>query len=148
MLMITHKTSDEVDSFVWIIPIILGILIRPYIVRYVHQVTYKVYREVSLVSLFMVFGAIGCYIVGLSCDMQGKSRVYMFLFSCSEEFSLVRLVGLLWTSVFNFVNFLQPKLKKVMKKWGNKKRRKMRRENKLSLTKRKIFLSLDYCLDT
>ena len=114
--MITHKTSDEVDSFVWIIPIILGILIRPYIVRYVHQVTFKVYREVSLVSLFMVLGAVGCYIVGLSCDMQGRSRVGIFLFSCLEEFSLVRLVGLLWASVFNFANFLQPKLKKVLKK--------------------------------
>ena len=116
MLMITHKTSDEVDSFVWIIPIILGILIRPYIVRYVHQVTHKVYREVSLVSLFMVLGAIGCYIVGLSCDMQGKSKVILLLFSCSEEFSPVRLVGLLWASVFNFANFLQPKLNKVLKK--------------------------------
>lgn len=44
MLMITHKTPDEVDSFIWILPIVIAILIRPYIVRFVHQLSYKVYR--------------------------------------------------------------------------------------------------------
>jgi hypothetical protein len=44
MLMIVHGLADEVDSFVWIVPIIIAIAVRPYIVRFVHQIHYKVYR--------------------------------------------------------------------------------------------------------
>ena len=89
MLMITHGTPDEVDSFVWIVPIVLAVLIRPYIIRYVHQLTYKVYREVSMVSLFLVLGAIGCYIVGVSCTITGKSKVFRKALTCTIGWTLM-----------------------------------------------------------
>lgn len=44
MLMITHGNPDMVDSFVWIVPIIIAIILRPYLIRYVHNINYKVYR--------------------------------------------------------------------------------------------------------
>lgn len=75
MLMITHKTPDVVDSFIWILPIVIAIFIRPYIVRYVHQLRYKVLREINMVSLFLVIGSIGCFLVGESCRHDKKSEV-------------------------------------------------------------------------
>jgi len=78
MLMITYKTPDKVDSFVWIAPIILAILIRPYVIRFVHQLNFKIYREIAVVSFFMCMGAVGCLIIGLSCNLQAKSEVIIF----------------------------------------------------------------------
>ena len=77
MLMIVHGMTNEVDSFVWIVPIIIAILVRPYIVRYVHQIHYKVYREIAIVSFFLGVGAIGCFMVGHSCNMTGKKQVFV-----------------------------------------------------------------------
>jgi hypothetical protein len=79
MLMIVHRTPNELDSFVWIVPIIIAILIRPYIVRYIHQIHYKVYREISIVSFFLLFGALGCFICGWSCQITGKNKVLFLL---------------------------------------------------------------------
>lgn len=73
--MIVHQTPSYIDSFVWIVPVIIAVLIRPYIIRYVHQINFKVYREIHIVSFFLIFAAIGCFIVGFSCDLQKKSQV-------------------------------------------------------------------------
>lgn len=74
MLMIVHKTPAWLDSFVWISPIILAVLIRPYIVRFIHQINLKVYREINITSIALIIGAMGCFITGLSCDIQKKDK--------------------------------------------------------------------------
>jgi hypothetical protein len=75
MLMITHGNPNTLDSFVWIVPIIIAIFLRPYLVRYIHSINYKVYREINLISICLVLGALGCYLVGLSCNLNKKSQV-------------------------------------------------------------------------
>jgi hypothetical protein len=73
-----------VDSFVWITPIVIAILVRPYIVRYVHSLSYKVYREISMVSLFLIVGAVGCLLVGESCELS-KKQVWTVRLRSQEE---------------------------------------------------------------
>jgi len=43
MMMITFLTPNIIDSLVWIIPNIIAILIRPYLIRYVHK-SHKLHR--------------------------------------------------------------------------------------------------------
>lgn len=75
MLMITQNLPNTIDSFIWILPIIIAIFVRPFLVRYVHGITFRVYREISLVSFFLVLGALGCFLVGHSCQMTKKTEV-------------------------------------------------------------------------
>lgn len=93
MVMITHGNPDTVDSFVWIVPIIIAIILRPYLIRYIHNINYKVYREITLVSVCLVLGAFGCYLVGLSCELDKKSQVILTLSSFLGGFSNVQLGG-------------------------------------------------------
>jgi hypothetical protein len=72
--MIVHKTPGWLDSFVWIIPVLLAAFLRPYIVKYIHQINLKVYREFNITSLCLIIGAIGCFIVGLSCDIEKRAK--------------------------------------------------------------------------
>jgi len=67
MVMITHKTPDLIDSFIWIVPIILAVLIRPYIIGFIHNIKLKVYREINVIILLLIVGGIGCFLVGHSC---------------------------------------------------------------------------------
>ena len=67
MLMIVHKTPDLLDSFIWITPIIIAVLIRPYIIRFIHKIKLKVYREINVIIFFLMLGGIGCFLVGYSC---------------------------------------------------------------------------------
>lgn len=67
MLMITHKTSNHVDSFIWITPIVIATMVRPYLVRHAYAVTASLYREVSMISFFLGLGGVGCCLVAYSC---------------------------------------------------------------------------------
>ncbi len=44
MLMIVDKTPPLIDSFVWIVPVIIAAFLRPYVAKYIHQVNLRVYR--------------------------------------------------------------------------------------------------------
>ncbi len=72
MLMIIHKTPAWADSFIWILPIVLAVLLRPYLVRFIHGINLKVYREINVTCIALIFGALGCFIVGFSCDVQKR----------------------------------------------------------------------------
>lgn len=38
MLMVIHGLPGAIDAFVWITPVILAILIRPYLIDYVYKI--------------------------------------------------------------------------------------------------------------
>lgn len=78
MIMIVHKTPAWLDSIVWISPIIVAVLLRPYIVRFIHQINLKVYREINVTSVALILGALGCFITGASCDIQKRAKDSLF----------------------------------------------------------------------
>jgi hypothetical protein len=77
MVMITNKTPNLMDSFVWIVPVVLAIIIRPYIIRYAHHHHLTLFREIAVTSLSLIVGAVGCLIVASSCDLRGKGIVLL-----------------------------------------------------------------------
>lgn len=64
--MISYETPNLIDSFIWILPNIIAILIRPTIITYVHSVISPRQAELALISWFIIGGAAGCFLVGVS----------------------------------------------------------------------------------
>ena len=64
--MIAYETPNILDCFIWILPNIIAILIRPTIITYVHKVFSSRQAELALVSHFLFGGALGCCLVGVS----------------------------------------------------------------------------------
>ena len=109
MLMIIHKTPAWLDSFVWITPIILAVLFRPYLVRFIHQIHWKVYREINVTCIALILGAVGCFVVGMSCDVQKKKGAIF-----SHTFVRILLCSLGWTLMdvgFEFALYFANKIK-------------------------------------
>ena len=69
--MISYGTPDAVDSFIWIIPAIVSILIRPYLINMIHLTNHREQAEVDLISLFSLLAFSGCLLVALSCSLAG-----------------------------------------------------------------------------
>lgn len=64
--MIAYETPNILDIFIWIIPNIIAILIRPKLIKYVHSVFSARQAELALISHFMLGGTLGCILVALS----------------------------------------------------------------------------------
>ena len=68
-LMIHYATPDVLDAFIWIIPNILTILIKPYLIRHVHRHSSPRSTEYLIVLFGLLVGALGCVGVGLSIGL-------------------------------------------------------------------------------
>lgn len=75
-LMISLETPNIIDSFIWITPNIIAILLRPALIAYVHKVVSPRQAELSLVSFFLMGGLLGCGLVAI----------------CSQYFTQVSLI--------------------------------------------------------
>ena len=84
--MIYFGTPDAIDSFIWIIPNILSIFIRPYFIRFIHRRKDKLFAEYSLVFLFLICGLSGCILVSLS--VIPKQAVNISMMTDSKNNSL------------------------------------------------------------
>ena len=66
-LMIEFGTPDNVDAFIWIIPNIISIIIRPYLIHIVHKTHEREQSELDMIYVFGVLAAGGCALVAISC---------------------------------------------------------------------------------
>jgi hypothetical protein len=91
--MIIDKTPAWLDSFIWITPIVIAVLLRPYIVRFIHQINLKVYREINITCIALLVGAMGCFITGYSCDVEKRGKDSIF----SRTFLRILICTIGWT---------------------------------------------------
>lgn len=76
MMMITFLTPNIVDSLIWIIPNVISVFVRPYLIRYVHK-THRLHRirsEAILVNVLLVLVAVGSFLIGQSGLMNDSKR--------------------------------------------------------------------------
>jgi Ni,Fe-hydrogenase I cytochrome b subunit len=91
-------------------PIVLAVLVRTYLVRFIHQISLKVYREINVTCIALILGAVGCFIVGFSCDVQKKEKGAFF----SHNFMRILLCSIGWTLMdvgFEFALYFANKIK-------------------------------------
>lgn len=76
MIMISFLTPNIIDSMIWIIPNIISILIRPYLIRYVHKVhkTHRTRSEALLLNFFLFLGAFGALVIAQSTLMNESKK--------------------------------------------------------------------------
>ena len=64
--MIHYATPNIIDAFIWIIPNIIAILIRPYCIRLVHRNKENFFIEFEILQTWLLVGSCGCLLVALS----------------------------------------------------------------------------------
>lgn len=76
MIMISFLTPNMIDALIWTVPNVVSILIRPYLVRYVHTVhkSYRVRNQALMVNFFLLVGAIGALVIAQSTLMNNSKK--------------------------------------------------------------------------
>lgn len=78
--MISLHTPDIIDSFIWIIPNILSILLRPYLTMFALSDSKKARNtELSLIGSMMLVGITGCFLVGASIYLFGGKAMRIII---------------------------------------------------------------------
>jgi hypothetical protein len=67
ILMISFSTPNIVDAFIWIIPNLLSIFLRPYLIRYIHiralSGRLKIYKELNIATVLLFLAGLGAMLV-------------------------------------------------------------------------------------
>ena len=74
--MISFMTPNIVDSLIWIIPNIIAILIRPYLIRYVHKAhkSHRMRSEAFLINFFIILATVGAFMISQSGLMNHSKK--------------------------------------------------------------------------
>lgn len=88
-LMISFGTPNIVDAFIWILPNVLSILLRPYLINMVHITVHREQAEVDIISASGLAAALGCGLVGFSCLFE--SVLWIRIAACTIGWTLMDL---------------------------------------------------------
>ena len=114
--MTSFGTPDIVDSFVWVIPCLLAILLRPLIVRYVNVAKITMNREVKAIFVCMVFASVGCFLVGVSTLFVRKSSVNALLTQFVIRISICSIGWTLMGAGLEIAEYLMKKMNNFIEK--------------------------------
>lgn len=98
-LMMQYNLSPTADCFIWVIPSILTIILKPIIETYVQSFDVTIMKYIDQIVINLVLAAVGHYIVTLSTVVETTYNIASLPFSPSVGIGLTKILRIVIATI-------------------------------------------------